>query len=105
HCIAHGYDMAKGLEQQKLAMLSGYWPLFRFNPALAKEGRNPLQLDSKPPSLALQKYAYNETRYTMLAQSNEEAAEHFLKQAQEDVRVRWRFYEQLAAMRYDGDQR
>jgi pyruvate-ferredoxin/flavodoxin oxidoreductase len=102
HCIAHGYDMAKGMEQQKAAVASGHWPLFHYNPDLAKEGKNPMQLDSKPPSLPLEKYVYNETRYTMLLQSNEEAAERLLKLAQEDVRARWRLYEQLAAM---GDEK
>ena len=69
HCIAHGYRHGQGLEQQKLAVQSGYWPLFRYNPALVEEGKNPLQLDSKPPTLPLQKYAYNETRYTMLCRA------------------------------------
>jgi pyruvate-ferredoxin/flavodoxin oxidoreductase len=97
HCIAHGIDIAKGLEQQKLATATGYWPLFRYNPALAHEGKNPFQLDSKAPSLPLQKYAYNETRYTMLVQSNEEAAERLMKLAQEDVNARWKMYEKMAA--------
>jgi pyruvate-ferredoxin/flavodoxin oxidoreductase len=98
HCIAHGYDMAHGLEQQKAAVLSGHWPLMRYNPALASEGKNPLQLDSKAPSLPLRKYIYNETRYTMLAQSDAAEAERLLAQAQEDVRARWRLYEHWAAM-------
>jgi pyruvate-ferredoxin/flavodoxin oxidoreductase len=97
HCIAHGIDIAKGLEQQKLATATGYWPLFRYNPALAREGKNPFQLDSKAPSLPLPKYAYNETRYTMLVQSNEEAAERLMKLAQEDVNARWKMYEKMAA--------
>jgi pyruvate-ferredoxin/flavodoxin oxidoreductase len=96
HCIAHGIDMAKGMEQQKLAVQTGYWPLIRFNPNLAKEGKNPLILDSKPPSLPLEKYVYNETRYTQLMQVNEEAAEHLLKLAQEDVYRRWKMYENWA---------
>ncbi|MBI5653045.1 MAG: pyruvate:ferredoxin (flavodoxin) oxidoreductase [Chloroflexi bacterium] len=96
HCIAHGIDIAKGLEQQKLATATGYWPLFRYNPTLAREGKNPFQLDSKAPSLPLPKYAYNETRYTMLVQSNEEAAERLMKLAQEDVNARWKIYEKMA---------
>jgi len=96
HCIAHGYDLRYGLEQQKKAVLSGYWPLFRYNPDLAKEGKNPFQLDSKPPSLPLRDYIYNETRYKMLTQSDEERAELLYQQAQEDVRKRWKQYEQLA---------
>lgn len=98
HCIAHGYDMVHGMDQQKLAVQSGYWPLLRYNPELIQQGKNPLQLDSKPPSLPLHKYIYNETRYTMLAHSHPEAAQKLLEQAQDDVWKRWRFYEQLAAM-------
>jgi pyruvate-ferredoxin/flavodoxin oxidoreductase len=96
HCIAHGYDLAFGLEQQKAAVLSGYWPLFRYNPALIREGKNPLQLDSRPPSLPLEKYIYNETRYTMLAQSRPEVASQALKLAEEDVKARWELYTKLA---------
>jgi len=98
HCIAHGYDMVHGMDQQKAAVLSGYWPLLRYNPNRLKEGKNPLQLDSKPPSLPLEKYIYNETRYTMLAHSDPEAAKRLLELAQEDVLARWRFYEHWAAM-------
>jgi pyruvate-ferredoxin/flavodoxin oxidoreductase len=96
HCIAHGIDLAKGMEQQKLAVQTGYWPLFRFNPNLIKEGKNPLTLDSKAPALPLEKYTYNETRYTQLTQSNEEAAERLLKLGQDDVNKRWKMYENWA---------
>ncbi len=102
HCIAHGYDMAYGMEQQKAAVQSGYWPLFRYHPILAKEGRNPLQLDSRPPSIPLEKYVYNETRYTMLAHSDPEAAKQLLELAQADVKERWRLYENLAAQALAG---
>src|SRR5437588_8358625 len=78
HCIAHGYDLMHGMDQQKNAVLSGYWPLMRFNPELAKAGKNPLQLDSRSPTMPLQKYIYNESRYTMLAQSNPDAARELL---------------------------
>jgi pyruvate-ferredoxin/flavodoxin oxidoreductase len=98
HCINHGIDMALGMEQQKLAVASGHWPLFRYNPALAAEGKNPFMLDSKPPSIPLDKYVYSETRYRMLVQSNEEAAERLLRLGQEDIKARWRWYEQLTAM-------
>jgi pyruvate-ferredoxin/flavodoxin oxidoreductase len=98
HCIAHGYDLRHGMDQQKAAVLSGHWPLFRYNPALTGEGEHPLQLDSKPPSLPLQTYAYNETRYTMLAHSDPATARRLLEQAQEDALARWRLYEGLAAM-------
>ena len=71
-CIAHGYDLVHGLEQQKLAVQSGYWPLMRYNPGLREEGKNPFQLDSKAPSIRLKEYAYREARYTMLARGNPE---------------------------------
>ena len=97
HCIAHGYDMAYGMEQQKAAVQSGYWPLFRYHPDLAKEGKNPLQMDSRPPSIPLQKYVHNETRYTMLAHSDPHRAKQLLQLAEEDVKNRWRLYENWAA--------
>jgi pyruvate-ferredoxin/flavodoxin oxidoreductase len=98
HCIAHGYDLRHGLDQQKAAVLSGHWPLLRYDPRLAREGKNPMQLDSKAPSVPLKSYAYNETRYTMLAYSDPEAAKRLLDLAQGDVAARWRYYEYLAAM-------
>jgi len=103
HCIAHGYNLVYGLDQQKAAVQSGYWPLIRYNPDLAKEGKNPLKLDSRPPSLPLEKYIYNETRYTMLVHSAPEAAERLLQAARKDVHTRWRLYEYLAAMPSDGE--
>jgi pyruvate-ferredoxin/flavodoxin oxidoreductase len=96
HCIAHGFPMRNGLQQQKLAVQTGYWPLYRFNPTLAKEGKNPLKLDSKAPSMALKDYIYNEARYKMLLQSDEERAEMLLNQAQNDVYERWKLYENMA---------
>ena len=84
-CIAHGYDLVHGLEQQKLAVQSGYWPLMRYNPALREEGKNPFQLDSKAPSIRLKEYAYREARYTMLARGNPELASELLTEAQDDV--------------------
>jgi pyruvate-ferredoxin/flavodoxin oxidoreductase len=96
HCIAHGYDMAHGMEQQKAAVNSGYWPLFRYNPALAAQEKNPFQLDSRSPNVALKDYIYNETRYTMLAKSNPEEAKRLLELAQEDVSSRWKLYEHMS---------
>ncbi len=92
HCIAHGYDLAFGAEQQKAAVLSGYWPLLRYNPTLRLQGKNPFQLDSKAPSIPLKQYAYQETRYSMLARSNPEAAHTLLELAQGDVDRRWKVY-------------
>jgi pyruvate-ferredoxin/flavodoxin oxidoreductase len=102
HCINHGYDLVKGLEQQKLAVACGHWPLYRFNPALVAEGKNPLSIDSKEPSISFEQYAYNETRYRMLVLSDEQRAETLLKLAQKDVKGRWDLYRQMAAMHYDG---
>ncbi|HYX30504.1 MAG TPA: hypothetical protein VE863_18350, partial [Pyrinomonadaceae bacterium] len=96
-CIAHGIDMAKGMTQQKLAVESGYWPLYRFNPALETEGKNPFQLDSKDPKIPLQEYIYTEGRYRMLQRSDPEAAKILLEQAQASVNHRWQQYKKLAA--------
>jgi pyruvate-ferredoxin/flavodoxin oxidoreductase len=103
HCIAHGFDLRKGLEQQKLAVQSGAWPLYRFNPALIAEGKNPLSIDSREPSISLEQYAYNETRFKQLVQADEQRAETLMTLAKKDVKSRWDLYRQMAAMHYDGD--
>ncbi len=97
-CIAHGYDLIHGLEQQKLAVQSGYWPLMRYNPDLRDTGKNPFQLDSKAPTIRLKDYAYREARYTMLSRGNPELAAELLKEAQDDVERQWRVYSARAAM-------
>jgi pyruvate-ferredoxin/flavodoxin oxidoreductase len=97
HCIAHGIDMAKGMTQQKMAVESAYWPLYRYNPALRAEGKNPLQLDSGAPKIQFKDYAYNETRYRMLAQAHPEEAEVLMKAAQVAVNEHWQRYQELAA--------
>jgi pyruvate-ferredoxin/flavodoxin oxidoreductase len=96
HCIAHGINMAKGMEQQRLASESGHWPLYRYDPRLADEGKNPFQLDSKAPKVPLRDYIYNENRYRMLNQSDPAAAEALLKEAQAFVHQRWQKYEDMA---------
>ncbi len=98
HCIAHGIDMRKGLDQQRLAVQSGYWPLYRYNPVLVEEGKNPLSLDSKAPSIPLEQYAYNETRYRMLAQSDPVRAESLMHMAQQDVQATWQRYHDMATV-------
>jgi pyruvate-ferredoxin/flavodoxin oxidoreductase len=103
HCINHGYDMAKGLEQQKLAVTSGAYPVYRYDPRLVDEGKNPLLIDAKEPTTRLEDYVYNETRYRMLLQSDEERAEKLLDLAKKDIKSRWRLYQQMAAMHYNGD--
>jgi pyruvate-ferredoxin/flavodoxin oxidoreductase len=96
HCIAHGYDLSFGMEQQKVAVSSGYWPLMRYNPELTAQGKNPFQLDSRPPSTSFKDYAYKETRYTMLVKSNPEEAKKLLGLAEEDVAAHWRLYDYMA---------
>jgi pyruvate-ferredoxin/flavodoxin oxidoreductase len=96
HCIAHGIDMAKGMNHQKAAVESGHWPLYRYNPMMAAEGKNPLKLDSKAPKIRFDEYAYMETRYKMLTKSNPEEAKRLMVLAQEDVVKRWKIYEHLA---------
>ena len=98
HCIAHGYNLTMGLEQQKAAVQSGHWTLFRFNPSLFGQGKNPFQLDSKEPTISLDKYIYNETRYKMLTMSNPDLAKELLVQAQADTGFRWKLYQQMVAM-------
>ncbi len=100
HCIAHGYDLAKGFEQQKLAVDSGYWPLYRYNPENIKKGKNPLKLDYKGPKIPLEDYIYNETRYKMLTKANPERAKKLLADAQEHVNEMWKIYSHMASMDY-----
>jgi len=102
HCIAHGYDLKHGLDQQKAAVQSGHWPLMRYNPDLVKQGKNPLVLDSKAPSITLDKFENNETRFTMLTHSDPAAAKQLLQTAQDEVNARWRLYEHWAAMPGSG---
>jgi len=96
HCIAHGYDLANGLEQQKLAVDAGYWPLYRYDPRRAWEGQNPLVLESGPPKIELGKYARNESRYRMVEQSFPERFKTLLEAAQHEVKTRYALYEQMA---------
>jgi pyruvate-ferredoxin/flavodoxin oxidoreductase len=96
-CINHGIDMSKGLNQQALAVEAAAWPLYRFDPRLKAEGKNPFQLDSKGPRIPLSDYAYNETRYKMLTQSMPERAEELMDLAQQAVYDRWAKYEKMAA--------
>lgn len=100
-CINHGIDMIKGYEEQKKAVACGYWPLYRFDPRLKKEGKNPLQLDSKAPTLDFKEYAYGEVRYRQLAQSNPEEAAELLKLASGDAAHKYALMEQLANLKCD----
>ena len=98
HCIAHGIDMAKGMQNQKAAVDSGHWQLYRYNPDLAKDGKNPFKLESKGLKIPLKDYAYLETRYKMLTKSHPEEAAKLMEEAQKDVQEKWKVYEQLAAV-------
>jgi pyruvate-ferredoxin/flavodoxin oxidoreductase len=100
HCINHGIDMKLGLVQQKLAVNSGAWVLYRYDPRLMVEGKNPLQLDSKAPSVNVSDYAYNENRYRMLLRQDEARAEELMKKAETDAARRWSLYSQMADLDY-----
>ncbi len=102
HCIAHGIDMTHGMNNQKAAVQSGAFPIYRFDPRLIAEGKNPFILDSKPPSIPIKDYMYMETRYKMLALSQPEAARHLLELAQQDAHARYNMYQQLANMKWGG---
>ena len=97
HCIAHGINMGTAMRNQKAAVDSGYWQLYRFNPESVKEGKNPFKLESKGLKIPLKDYAYLETRYKMLTKSDPETAKELMKLAQQDVYDRWNTYENMAA--------
>jgi pyruvate-ferredoxin/flavodoxin oxidoreductase len=96
HCIAHGIDMGLGARQQKLAVDSGQWLLYRFDPRRAERGENPLQLDSQTPKVKVQDYLLSENRFKMLAKRKPDESKKFFDDAQADVDRRWKFYQFLA---------
>ncbi len=100
HCIAHGIDMERGMENQKAAVESGQWPLYRYNPDSANQGHNPFVLDSRAPKMPVDRYLYMENRFKMLTKSSPEVAKDLLKLAQADVNTRWAMYEYLASRPY-----
>jgi len=101
HCIAHGINMTTAVDEQKKAVQSGYWPLYRYNPVLAAECKNPLQLDSKAPTISFEEYAYSENRYKSLKKSNPKAAEELMKKATHWTAARFAYYQKLAALNFD----
>jgi pyruvate-ferredoxin/flavodoxin oxidoreductase len=101
-CINHGIDMTTGYDEQKKAVACGHWPLYRFDPRLKSEGKNPLQLDSKPPTMRFDEYAYGENRYRSLKQIKPEAAEQLMKLANADAANRYALMEQLAKLQCGG---
>jgi pyruvate-ferredoxin/flavodoxin oxidoreductase len=96
HCIAHGIDMRTATDLHDDAVKSGFWPLFRYDPRLADEGKNPLQLDSKVPTEDIETFMYKQNRFRALRQSDPDRAGLLLKLIREDVISRWKFYEQMA---------
>jgi len=98
HCIAHGYNLTDGLDHQKMAVDSGAWPLFRFDPRRSAIGENPLKLDSKAPKIAFDQFANTETRFRMLQKIDPERSKKLLKEAQQSVSARFDVYQQLASL-------
>ena len=103
HCIAHGINMATGMEQQKLAVDSGHWLLYRYNPERKKEGKNPLILDSKKPKIPVEQFLNTENRFRMLKKSHPELAKAYFKEIQQEVEERYATYEYLAARTFGGE--
>jgi pyruvate-ferredoxin/flavodoxin oxidoreductase len=101
HCIAHGINMTAGYQEQKKAVACGHWPLYRFDPQLKEQGKNPLQLDSKAPTIDFEEYAYGENRYRTLKQSKPEVAAALIKLASNDAVQRYALMEQLANLTCD----
>jgi pyruvate-ferredoxin/flavodoxin oxidoreductase len=99
HCIAHGYDMAHGMSQQKLAVDSGVWPLYRFDPRRLAKGEPPLHLDYGPPKARVADYMRNESRFRVVERTDPARFRHFLKEAQEAAQTRYAVYEQLAGVK------
>jgi len=99
-CIAHGIDMSQSLAREDMAVKSGHWPLYRYNPELIAQGKNPLQLDCKEPSISFKEYAYSENRYRTLLGKDPERAKMLLELGQRDCDRRWNLYKQLASMDY-----
>jgi pyruvate-ferredoxin/flavodoxin oxidoreductase len=103
HCIAHGINMTTAMQNQKAAVESGQWLLYRYNPERAQQGKNPLQLDSSAPKIPVGRYMYMENRFKMLSKSKPEDAKRVLKEAQADVTARWKLYEHLAARKEQSE--
>jgi pyruvate-ferredoxin/flavodoxin oxidoreductase len=102
HCIAHGINMSTGLDNQKAAVDSGHWMLYRFNPDRAKEGKNPLILDSKKPKIPVAQFLDMENRFRMLKKTHPDLAATYYEAIQKEVDARWSYYEYLANRPFDG---
>jgi pyruvate-ferredoxin/flavodoxin oxidoreductase len=102
HCISHGFDMSRGLEEMQRAVACGHWPLFRYNPALEAEGKSPLVIDSRPPTISFADYAMRENRYRSLRAKDPALAEELMRRADAGVRRRWDYLQHLAAWKPGG---
>ena len=102
HCIAHGINTTFGIEEQKKAVACGHWILMRYNPELAAKGENPLQLDSKEPTMSFEEYAYGENRYRVLTKINPDAAAKLMTLAEQDTKRNWKLYEAMSQMSLNG---
>jgi pyruvate-ferredoxin/flavodoxin oxidoreductase len=106
HCIAHGFEMEHGMLHQQEAVASGFWPLFRYDPRLARSGSHPFQLDSRKPRIRFSDFAAKEARFAMLSHADPEQAKRLQALAQQDIDEQWHLYEQLAGIERtlaDGD--
>jgi len=101
HCIAHGINMTKAVDNCKEAVACGHWPLFRYDPRLAAEGKNPLQLDSKVPSIGFAEFANNQNRFRVLKKANPEQAEALMAASAKETATRYDLYKKLAEMQAD----
>ncbi|MEW8684007.1 MAG: pyruvate:ferredoxin (flavodoxin) oxidoreductase, partial [Candidatus Thiodiazotropha endolucinida] len=97
-CIAHGVDLSNNIRQQELAVDSGHWPLFRYDPRRTEKGENPLKMDSKEPSIPYRDFASTETRFSVLERTHPDLSERFMRQAQQHIKTRYQLYEQLAKL-------
>jgi len=104
HCVAHGYDLRYGMAHQKLAVDSGLWATFRYNPDLEKEGKNPMQLDYKGPQIDVKNFMYQETRFKMVEKLNQKNAKAYLETAREHAKEMYKRYLNIAQMPYEEEE-
>jgi pyruvate-ferredoxin/flavodoxin oxidoreductase len=103
HCIAHGINMTTAVDEGKNAVNSGHWPLYRYDPRLTEQGKNPLQLDSKDPSISFEDYAYGENRFRVLKKTQPEIAKKLMQQVTKETSARFDLYKKMAAMQFEDD--
>ena len=96
HCVAHDINMANGLEEQKKAVLSGHWQLFRYNPSLIEQGENPLKLDSKSPNMSFSDYVYGENRYKILQKLEPNESKKLIEQAEKIAKANYEYLKKMS---------